>query len=104
MIPIPTPPNVPVEVLKALQMATVGERFSAMLLACKEAWNTKPLETNPPVKEHFIMLQSHFLTRACQLLPPGWLACRGILPDRLLLMNGEQIIEWFEDKKKGLEE
>ena len=104
MIPIPTPDNVPIDVLRALQLATMGERYSAMLLATPVAWNLTGLASAPTVKAHFAMLQSHYLTRANELLPPNWLACRGILPDRLLLMEGETVIEWFKEETKGLKQ
>lgn len=100
---IQVPANVPVDVLQALFKATLGSRYCTMLLASKRTWDSSQLESNPAIRDYFFMQQSDFLSRANQLLPDNWLACRGIMPDRLLLMKGENVIEWFEDETKGLE-
>jgi len=96
---IDVPSNVPIEVLQALLAASGQSRYCAMLLASKLAWDSSQLESNPAIRDYFFFQQSDFISRACQNMPDNWLACRGIMPDRLLLMKGETVIEWFEDER-----
>lgn len=100
---IQVPVSIPVDVLQALFKATLGNRYCAMLLASKRTWDSSELECNPAIRDYFFFQQSDFISRACQYMPDNWLACRGIMPDRLLLMRGDNVIEWFENEKGLIE-